>query len=135
MPIDPRSAVLPGADSLEQEFRVEPTELGLSKPQMQLGDSLAETAEILGHDFDPGLTRRNVTISAGVIPTRPGQRIQIGDVLLEVVRPAAPCRLMDEQIGDGARRALSGRAGAIFRALTSGTIAVGDPVVVEPVRE
>ena len=95
---------------------------------VQSAESLAETAEILGHDFDPGLTRRNVTISAGVIPTRPGQRIRIGDVLLEVVRPAAPCRLMDEQIGDGARRALSGRAGAIFRALSSGTIAVGDPV-------
>jgi hypothetical protein len=46
MPIDARSAALPGEDSLEQEFRVEPTELGLSKPQMQLGDSLAETAEI-----------------------------------------------------------------------------------------
>ena len=34
------------ADSLDKEFRVEPTDLGLAKPQMQLGDSLAETAEI-----------------------------------------------------------------------------------------
>jgi hypothetical protein len=46
IPIDPATATLPPPDSLEQEFRVEPTELGLSKPQMQLGDSLAETNEI-----------------------------------------------------------------------------------------
>ncbi len=46
MPIDPSTAALPGPDSLDEGFRVEPTELGLSKPQMQLGDSLAETAEI-----------------------------------------------------------------------------------------
>lgn len=95
---------------------------------VQSAAALAEAAATLGYDFDSALTRRNVTLSSGVIPTRPGERIRIGQVLLEVVRPAAPCRLMDEGIGDGARRALSGRAGAIFRALTSGTIAVGDRV-------
>jgi hypothetical protein len=45
-PIDPASAVLPPPESLEQEFRVEPTELGLRKPQMQLGDSPTETSEV-----------------------------------------------------------------------------------------
>jgi hypothetical protein len=46
LPIDPASSALPPPDSLTQEFRVEPTELGLSKPQMQLGDSPAETNEV-----------------------------------------------------------------------------------------
>jgi hypothetical protein len=46
LPIDLATAAPPAADSLEKEFRVEPTDLGLAKPQMQLGDSLAETAEI-----------------------------------------------------------------------------------------
>lgn len=95
---------------------------------VQSAAALAEAADELGAEFEAILTRRNITISDGAIPTRPGERIRIGTVELEVVRPAAPCRLMDEEIGDGARRALSGRAGAIFRALTSGTIAVGDPV-------
>jgi MOSC domain-containing protein YiiM len=35
---------------------------------------------------------------------------------------------MDTEIGEGARAAMHGRGGAIFRALTSGTIAVGDEV-------
>lgn len=98
---------------------------------VQSAESLALTAVDLGHDFDPALTRRNITISAGVVPSRPGERIRIGDVVLEVVRPAAPCRLMDENIGDGARRALHGRAGSIFRALTSGTIRIGSEVSLE----
>jgi len=46
LPIDLTSATLPAPDLLEKEFRVEPTDLGMAKPQMQLGDSLAETAEI-----------------------------------------------------------------------------------------
>jgi hypothetical protein len=46
MPIDPVSAALPPPDSLEQEFQVEPTELGLTRPQMQLGDSMTETSQI-----------------------------------------------------------------------------------------
>jgi hypothetical protein len=46
MPIDPATAALPPPDSLEKDFRIEPTELGLTKPQMQLGDSLAETVDI-----------------------------------------------------------------------------------------
>lgn len=73
-----------------------------------------------------GRTRRNVTIGSGHVPTEPGARFGMGDVELEVVRKAAPCRVMDREIGDGARRAMHGRGGAVCRVLTSGTIAVGD---------
>lgn len=82
----------------------------------------------LGYQFDSGATRRNVTVDEGEIPTKPGARIQIGDVLLEVVRLSAPCRLLDDSVGPGAARALSRRTGSVFRILTSGTIAVGDSV-------
>src|SRR6185369_9889025 len=46
MPIDLATAALPAPDTLEKEFRVEPTELGLTKPQMQLGDTIGQTDEI-----------------------------------------------------------------------------------------
>jgi MOSC domain-containing protein YiiM len=82
----------------------------------------------LGASIDPAWTRRNITISDGDIPTSPGARIAIGTVELEVVRIAAPCKLLDDVIGDGARIALRRRAGTVFRTLTSGTIAIGDPV-------
>ena len=60
-------------------------------------------------------------------PDPPGERLQIGDVELEVVRIAAPCRLLDDWLGPGAMQALkSPRGGTVFRLLTSGTITVGD---------
>ena len=96
---------------------------------VQALDDLAAAAEVLGRPVDPGLTRRNITLDHGPIPTRPGERMTIGDVELEVVRIAAPCRLLDDWLGPGAMAALrSPRGGTVFRLLTSGTISVGDEV-------
>jgi MOSC domain-containing protein YiiM len=96
---------------------------------VQALDDLAAAEEVLGRPVDPGLTRRNVTLTHGPIPTRPGERLRIGAVELEVVRIAAPCRLLDDWLGAGAMQALkSPRGGTVFRLLTSGTIRVGDDV-------
>ena len=70
-------------------------------------------------------------MSGGGIPTKPGTRVTIGHVELEVVRVAAPCRLLDDALGPGAARALHDRGGAVLRLLTSGTITVGDEVTVD----
>jgi hypothetical protein len=45
-PIDLRTARSPGSAGLERGFTVQPTDLGLSSPPMQLGDSAADTARI-----------------------------------------------------------------------------------------
>ncbi len=95
---------------------------------VQSQQALDLAAADLGYAFACGATRRNVTVDVGDIPTRPGARIRIGEVELEVVRIAAPCRLMDDGIGPGAAAALRGRAGSVFRVLSSGTFAIGDPV-------
>ena len=65
------------------------------------------------------------------MPGRPGPRLRVGPVLLEVVRPAAPCRLLDDWVGPGAMQALHARGGSVFRVLEGGEITVGDPAVVE----
>ncbi|MBX7434475.1 MOSC domain-containing protein [Mycobacterium sp. Y57] len=96
---------------------------------IQSRESLDQAAAELGRDIDPGATRRNITVDAGEIPTRPGSRVRVGAVELEVVRVAAPCRLLDDGIGPGAAAALRARAGTVFRVLTSGRITVGDGVV------
>lgn len=82
----------------------------------------------LGHPVDPAATRRNLTVDAGHIPTCPGSRLRIDDVELEVVRQAAPCRLLDDWIAPGAARAMSRRGGSVCRILTSGSISVGAQV-------
>ncbi|WP_201930850.1 MOSC domain-containing protein [Nocardioides donggukensis] len=98
---------------------------------VQSGTALAEAAERLGRPVPPEGTRRNVTLSHGEVPTAPGSLIRIGPVLLEVVRVAAPCRLLDDELGPGAQEALRRRAGSVCRVLGSGTITVGDPITVQ----
>ncbi|CAN5235726.1 MOSC domain-containing protein [soil metagenome] len=95
---------------------------------IQSQELLDRAAEDLGYTFDTGATRRNVTVDAGEIPTKPGARLQIGDVELEVVRVSAPCRLLDDSVGPGAAAALLRRTGSVCRVLTTGTITVGDAV-------
>lgn len=101
---------------------------------VQSATALEAAAELFGHPIAPGLTRRNLTLSAGEVPRDPGARLRVGEVLLEVVRVAAPCRLLDDALGRGAQEALRRRAGSIFRILEGGEISVGDRVSVEPPR-
>jgi MOSC domain-containing protein YiiM len=98
---------------------------------VQAADALLEAAEILGRPVPAELTRRNLTISGSSVPADPGTRLRIGPVLLEVVRVAAPCKLLDDTLGPGAQGALRRRAGTIFRVLESGVITLESPVTLE----
>ena len=91
-------------------------------------EAIHQAEEIFGAPIDPGLTRRNITVSSGEIPKAPGSLIRIGDLLLEVVRVAAPCKLLDDTIGPDAQVALRRRGGSICRVLESGAVGVGDAV-------
>jgi MOSC domain-containing protein YiiM len=95
---------------------------------VQSAEALAEAAAAYGAEVPAHLTRRNLTIDEGVVPREPGARIWVGPVLLEVVRVAAPCKLLDDTIGCGAQEALRRRAGSVCRVLEGGTLRVGDPV-------
>ena len=93
---------------------------------VQSASELAESAERLGAPVPADRTRRNLTLSHGAVAKRPGTRVRVGDALLEVVRPAPPCRILDDAVGPGAARAMHDRGGSILRVLESGEIAVGD---------
>lgn len=84
-----------------------------------------------GSPIDPALTRRNVTLSAGRLPRTPGHRFRLGPIELEVVRDAAPCKLLDDAIGRDARLALARRAGLVCRVLCDGVLRVGDVAALE----
>ena len=87
---------------------------------VQSATSLAEAAAFFGAPIDAAGTRRNVTISHGEVPRSPGDRLRIGNVVLEVVRVAAPCKLLDDTLGRRGTRALRGRGGSIFRVFEGG---------------
>lgn len=91
-------------------------------------DELAEAERRHDGPIDIALTRRNVTLSCGPIPRKPGHRWSIGPIELEVVRDAAPCKLLEDALGRDARLALSRRAGVVCRVLTSGVLRIGDRV-------
>ena len=93
---------------------------------VQSASELAQSAAQLGAPVPHDRTRRNLTLSHGAVATRPGTRVRVGGALLEVVRPAPPCRLMDDAIRPGAARAMHDRGGSILRVVESGDIAVGD---------
>lgn len=95
---------------------------------VQSQDDLDTASGIHGSEVLAELTRRNVTISDGPVPRDPGARLRIGPVLLEVVRVAAPCKLLDDTIGRGAQEALRRRGGSVCRVLEGGLVAVGDTV-------
>jgi len=98
---------------------------------VQAADDLSVASNSLGSDISALATRRNITVSHGPLPTQPGSHITIGDVGLEVVRIAAPCRVMDDQIAPGARAALRRRGGVICRVLRGGVISLGDAASAE----
>ena len=95
---------------------------------VQSAESLREAATAYGAEVPAELTRRNLTVDQGLVPREPGAHIRVGPVLLEVVRVAAPCKLLDDTIGRGAQEALRRRAGSVCRVLEGGSIAVGDDV-------
>ena len=88
-----------------------------------------------GHPIDRGTTGENLTIS-GFDWSRigPGARLQVGEVTLEITKPAHPCKNIAGSFADGVFSRLSakihpGRGRMYARVLTPGLIRPGDPVV------
>lgn len=95
---------------------------------IQAAEALEEAVERWGRPVPWELTRRNLTVTGIDVPTTPGVRLRVGEALLEVVRVAAPCKLLDDTLGAGAQEALRRRGGSVFRVLESGMIRVDDAV-------
>jgi len=78
----------------------------------------------------PGDVKENITTRGfDVRCLRPGQRLRIGEALLEVTVPCEPCKRMEE-IRAGLKNELRGRRGMLCRVLEGGRIRTGDPILV-----
>lgn len=85
-----------------------------------------ETLTALG--LPPGAIKENITTQGLDLHSLPrGQRLRVGDAILEVTLPCEPCKLMDD-IRPGLQQALRGRRGQLCRVLQSGRIRPADPI-------
>ena len=95
-----------------------------SKRQVLLVD--LETLEAMG--LRPGLIRENITtVGLNVNGLEVGQRLRVGESLLEVSMVCTPCDQM-EKIRPGLRRELWGRRGMLCRVIEGGIVRTGDVI-------
>ena len=92
------------------------------------GELAAGATEHGVDSIDGVATRRNIVVDLDTLPREHGTRFTIGATELEVWRDCAPCELMNEFFGDGARQALQERCGISATVISGGTINVGDPI-------
>jgi MOSC domain-containing protein YiiM len=86
-----------------------------------------ETLEQL--QLHPGDIKENITTRGfDVRGLRPGQRLRIGEVLLEVTVTCHPCQRM-EDVRLGLKEELRGRRGMLCRVVEGGRIRVGDMIL------
>lgn len=96
------------------------------------GELALAAAELGVESIDGSATRRNIVVDCDVLPREHGTRFTIGETELAVWRDCAPCELMNEIFGDGARQALRRRAGVSASVVRGGTVRVGDAVGFAP---
>jgi MOSC domain-containing protein YiiM len=97
------------------------------------GDYAWWSAE-LGRELEPGTFGENLTIG-GLESTQfnIGDRLHVGDVILEVTAPRIPCATLAARMGDpafGKRYRAAERPGLYCRVIRAGNVQVGDPLTV-----
>jgi MOSC domain-containing protein YiiM len=80
--------------------------------------------------IDPVDLRRNLVVSGINLLTLKNAKVRVGEALIEIVGPCAPCSRMEEVIGPGGYAAMRGHGGMTARILEGGVIRVGDLVSV-----
>lgn len=93
---------------------------------------LVISAEILdAFGLKPGDVREQITTRGiDVMNLRPGDRLRIGEVMLEVTLGCTPCDML-EDIRPGLRDAMQGQRGMLFRIVQGGAIRIGDAIEVQ----
>ncbi len=90
----------------------------------------------LGRALGPGFFGENLTLrGVEVNALAPGDRLRVGEVLLEATFPRQPCQKMATKAGDPRfvkRFANAGRPGMYMRVVETGAVAPGDAVTVSP---
>ncbi len=91
-------------------------------------EKLRAACERIGVAYEPGCSRRNVTVRGIALDAFVGKQLRIGDVVIEGHELCEPCQRMETAIGPGAMSTLVHQGGLRGRIVRGGRIAVGDRV-------
>ena len=78
---------------------------------------------------DPALLRRNIAVSGINLLGLKGREIRVGEALLRVTGPCAPCSRMEEVLGEGGYAAVRGHGGVTAEVVAGGSIRLEDAVM------
>ena len=90
-----------------------------------------------GHPIAPGSAGENLTLASIDWPSiKPGMRLRVGAVRLEIVSYTAPCVhngrwFLNENFSRMSQKQFPGWSRVYARVLTEGTVRAGDPVEIE----
>lgn len=115
-------------DRLGQRGEAELSTRQVTLIQAEHLDVIARLARVA--HVDPVALRRNLVVSGINLLALKNARLQVGDAVLEIVGPCAPCSRMEQAIGPGGYAAMRGHGGMTARIVAGGAIAVGDAVEV-----
>ncbi|WP_089940931.1 MOSC domain-containing protein [Candidatus Entotheonella palauensis] len=91
---------------------------------------IEDITQRLGIPLAPHETRRNVTTRGIELNPLVGKNIQVGEVVLEVIRFCDPCAYLQNLLGRPVLQPLVDRAGIRCDVMTGGTIRVGQTITV-----
>jgi len=92
-------------------------------------EHLPVIASLCGLDtISPETLRRNIVVSGINLTALRNHPIQIGDAIVKITAPCAPCSRMEAALGTGGYNAMRGHGGWCAEVLEAGDIQLGDAV-------
>lgn len=79
-----------------------------------------------GRAATPEALRRNVHVAGLNLSSLRGGRLRLGDALVEIAGPCAPCSRMEEALGPGGFNAMRGHGGWCGEVVEPGRLRLGD---------
>jgi hypothetical protein len=93
---------------------------------------LMDEETLRAFQLEPGRIKENITThGVPLMSLRRGQRLRLGQAVLQLTSPCKPCERMDE-LRPGLSAALVGKRGMLARVIEGGMIHVGDTITLLP---
>jgi len=116
---------------LEGDHRMTKTPGSARQVTLISEEFIQQIARFTGNgSIDPALLRRNLVVAGINLNALRHQRFKIGEALFEATALCHPCSRMETALGKGGVAAMIGHGGLCARILRTGTIRVGDQLVV-----